>query len=488
MEAVLAPLDVQFTIEQSLESQSSGWVMPFENMDKSCEEECKIWEKTKRCPRGSLCPYRHITGEKSIVCKHWLKGLCKKGDSCEFLHRYDMRRMPECYFWTTFGECHNEECVYLHLDPEMKRRDCLWYARGFCKHGPECKNRHRKETICVNWLCGFCLDGKKCKLAHPRWEIPVEVKDDEGQIISTSKLPPTKGGPEQDFSGPTRSLDSVTCYKCGEKGHYANKCPQRGMFPGGAGPPRGGAGIPNTQTTPQGETKTAIVPVPNDKVGLIIGKGGSTFREIQEQSGARMLIPKVPEAGTDMRHVSVTGTQEQINLCEEMIQARVVRKEHSSAAPTDPNALTFKFPCPNDKIGLIIGKGGGTFREIQEQTGAKIIVPKAPVPGTDFREITIIGQPAQVEQCHQIIKDKITPRGNFNNQNQYPRLPPPPGFPGFQGGFGFPHGGGFDGPFPQHGFMGGPNNNFNQRQNNQDGANKRQRRESGNDYMVEMGS
>jgi len=32
----------------------------------------------------------------SVVCKHWLKGLCKKGDACEFLHEYNIRKMPEC--------------------------------------------------------------------------------------------------------------------------------------------------------------------------------------------------------------------------------------------------------------------------------------------------------------------------------------------------------------------------------------------------------
>lgn len=33
-------------------------------------------------------------------------------------------------------------------------------------------------------------------------------------------------GKENKPAGTFRSLDQVTCFKCGEKGHYANKCPK----------------------------------------------------------------------------------------------------------------------------------------------------------------------------------------------------------------------------------------------------------------------
>ena len=122
-----------------------------------------------------------------MVCKHWMRHLCKKGDDCEFLHEYEMSKMPVCYFFQRFGECTNKDCQYLHVDAEtLKIRDCAWYDRGFCKHGnlslslppsplslpiecfktlsgPNCRNRHTRRVLCQNYLCGFCPDGPKCK-------------------------------------------------------------------------------------------------------------------------------------------------------------------------------------------------------------------------------------------------------------------------------------------------------------------------------------
>ena len=48
--------------------------------------------------------------------------------------------------------CHNKECPFLHIDPETKMRDCPWYDRGFCRHGPSCRHRcvgHGKISLSV---------------------------------------------------------------------------------------------------------------------------------------------------------------------------------------------------------------------------------------------------------------------------------------------------------------------------------------------------
>ncbi|KAK5657124.1 hypothetical protein OQA88_3652 [Cercophora sp. LCS_1] len=153
------------------------------------------------CPLKSHCPDRHPSSTHpttstssfgSLVCKHWLRGLCKKGESCEFLHEYNLRKMPECNFFVRNGYCSNgDECLYLHIDPSSRLPPCPHYERGFCPLGPRCDKKHVRRKLCVYYLAGFCPEGKGCKEgAHPRWtkdgemekpRVREEKKEDEAE-------------------------------------------------------------------------------------------------------------------------------------------------------------------------------------------------------------------------------------------------------------------------------------------------------------------
>ncbi|KAK0731306.1 hypothetical protein B0H67DRAFT_564435 [Lasiosphaeris hirsuta] len=143
------------------------------------------------CPLKSHCPDRHVTntpssgggykesgGFGSLVCKHWLRGLCKKGESCEFLHEYNLRKMPECNFFVRNGYCSNgDECLYLHIDPQSRLPPCPHYDRGFCPLGPRCDKKHVRRKLCVYYLAGFCPNGRGCKEgAHPRWTMDKDME------------------------------------------------------------------------------------------------------------------------------------------------------------------------------------------------------------------------------------------------------------------------------------------------------------------------
>lgn len=63
---------------------------------------------------------------RQTVCRHWLRGLCMKGDLCGFLHQYDKARMPVCRFFRLYGECREQDCVYKHSEEDFK--ECNMYV------------------------------------------------------------------------------------------------------------------------------------------------------------------------------------------------------------------------------------------------------------------------------------------------------------------------------------------------------------------------
>jgi cleavage and polyadenylation specificity factor subunit 4 len=124
-------------------------------------------------------PFHPREREKvNTICKHFIRGLCIMGDKCEFLHEYNLRKFPECWWWSTYGFCTaGDECLYYH--PKVRRRECEDFNRGFCKLGtyitwvaethadadvgPDCPRKHIRRVLCPLYLAGFCPDGPTCK-------------------------------------------------------------------------------------------------------------------------------------------------------------------------------------------------------------------------------------------------------------------------------------------------------------------------------------
>ncbi|KAF5355642.1 hypothetical protein D9756_003846 [Leucocoprinus leucothites] len=237
------------------------------------DQICRLFLTPAGCPLGPLhCPLRHTTPSSqnfqppkplpthprerervSTVCKHWLRGLCKKGDACEFLHEYNLRRMPECYWFAKYGYCSaGDECLYAH--PKERKIECPDYNRGFCKLGPTCPRKHVRKVACQLYLTGFCPMGPECprgQAASPKPNLPPPSAYEPPPPPSTRELgPPPPGftryadldrapglaaGPPGQLQVPQRrDPNEVTCFKCGEKGHYANHCRNRNV-PGNRG-------------------------------------------------------------------------------------------------------------------------------------------------------------------------------------------------------------------------------------------------------------
>jgi len=97
---------------------------------------------------------KHDPRLRTVVCRHWLRDLCMKGNACEFLHQYDLSKMPLCRHG---DRCKVKDCPFRHIS-ESERLECVFYSQGFCIHGPFCRYKHvRRDRADLPVVADFTL-------------------------------------------------------------------------------------------------------------------------------------------------------------------------------------------------------------------------------------------------------------------------------------------------------------------------------------------
>lgn len=200
----------------------------------------------------------------------------------------------------------------------------------------------------------------------------------------------------------------------------------------GRGPGGGGGGSHYGPGREEGGISVKL-PVPNQQVGLIIGKQGSTIRGIQERTGSNIQIPSQPDADDpSTRTICISSpTQQACDSAANEIKALVAeRLSGAGGGPGGgPQGPATYMQIPNAHVGLVIGKQGSTIRSIQERTGTRIQIPSQPDPGSNppVRTVTITGPGESSQQARYEIDQLI------NNQHS-----------------GGPGGGNYGGPPPSY--------------------------------------
>ena len=150
------------------------------------------------------------------------------------------------------------------------------------------------------------------------------------------------------------------------------------------------------------------VVVSNDKVGLIIGKGGLTVKGIQERTGAHVRIPSQADADdASKRTLTVCGDHaEAVAAARREIDALLYEEQMRNSGGSIADDPVFgpatPVPVPEGCVGLIIGRGGETISRLQQATGARIQIPNEPHPGTNppMRYILVGGLPDARQRAH----------------------------------------------------------------------------------------
>ena len=195
-------------------------------------------------------------------------------------------------------------------------------------------------------------------------------------------------------------------------------------------PPNRAGSSGASAVVPEGETNRQVL-VPDKTVGLIIGRGGETIRDIQDRSGCHINIVGENKSISGRRPVNLIGSLEAADKAEALIWEIVDsdtrggqevsnggrRPQETPAYPQPPPAaagrgyeddgkLTESIMVPSEAVGMIIGKGGESIKEMQNQTGCKINVNQPSNPDVQ-RKIDLVGSRTAVEGAKRVIWEKV---------------------------------------------------------------------------------
>ena len=99
--------------------------------------------------------------------------------------------------------------------------------------------------------------------------------------------------------------------------------------------------------------------------------GGDTIRQIQMQSGAHVELHHGAQPNPNETLFNIRGTPQQVQVAQQLIRQKYENVPGAGGAggppfgppglelpnPSGPGVQTIQFPVPDNKCGLIIGKG-----------------------------------------------------------------------------------------------------------------------------------
>ena len=219
---------------------------------------------------------------------------------------------------------------------------------------------------------------------------------------------------------------------------------QAGMNPGMGNPGMAQIG---------GAPTTELMMVPDKMVGLIIGRGGEQITRLQAESGCKIQMAQDSQ-GMPERQCTLTGPPMAIAQARAAIE-RIIASEGTGPNRGGPMGMSggggggggggaggggmFEMMVPGVKVGLIIGKGGETIKQLQERSGAKIIIVQDSPEAAQEKPLRITGDPNAVETAKELVSEILSQNDDRDGM----------------GGFGGGRGGGMRGRGSSRGGRGG---------------------------------
>ncbi|KAG6778935.1 hypothetical protein POTOM_015298 [Populus tomentosa] len=131
--------------------------------------------------------------------------------------------------------------------------------------------------------------------------------------------------------------------------------------------------VPSFGNTSRSELIVRLL-CPFDKIGRVIGKGGSTIKSIRQVSGARIEVDDT-KADRDECIITVIATESPDDLKSMAVEAILLLQ--GKINDEDNDIVGIRFLVPSKVIGCIIGKSGAIVNEIRKRTNSDVCISKA---------------------------------------------------------------------------------------------------------------
>jgi len=165
--------------------------------------------------------------------------------------------------------------------------------------------------------------------------------------------------------------------------------------------------------------------VPASKAGLIIGAHGDTLRRIEKQAQVKMQFDQQWKGTSENeRKVTIVGFPEDVEEARRLIMEKITEDPRNRGGE-DSRYQTAQYAVPAAKIGLIIGRGGETIKDIQDRSGARVFVnPDAAIDSsTGERPISISGDTDAINRAKAMINDILFGMGGSGQPMQTLQIP-----------------------------------------------------------------
>jgi len=168
-----------------------------------------------------------------------------------------------------------------------------------------------------------------------------------------------------------------------------------------------------------GGSQADSITVDSGMVGRIIGKRGARVRELQDMSGCNINVPRDRGYGADVR-IELSGDLQAISKAKRLIKEVVAEDQYSGGRGDgsgrgggfgggfgdSQGGRSITVEVDNNLIGKIIGKAGSKIKDMQEQSGARINVPRDR-GSSPIVPITISGGEESIQIAKQLIEEII---------------------------------------------------------------------------------